>query len=135
MDTPRRKPWIRPALLVGCMYVLVGRLFALPVNDVRAWRLAAWVVSAAIYAAHLGYEWWRLGNSPRSTALHLSAAVAAGAFGLAAAATLHSWLAPSASQPWQFLLALVAWPAGTAPPAFLVAWFASTILTRLHPPR
>lgn len=130
----RRQPWLRQALLVGLVYFLVGKLFALPADNVRAWRLAAWAISAAVYAAHIGYEYWRMGNPPRSTALHVSAAVAVGAFGLAVAATVNSWVTPSTNQPWQFLLALVAWPALTALPAFLVALFAGVVLAKFRPP-
>ncbi len=131
---PRRQRWLRQALLVGVVYFLVGKLFALPADDVRAWRLAAWVVSATVYSAHIGYEYWRMGNSPRSTVLHVSAAVAVGALGLAVAATVNSWLTPSTNQPSQFLLSLVAWPALTALPAFIVAFFAGAVLARFRPP-
>lgn len=134
MNTSRRQPWLRQALLIGVAYLLIGRLFALPADNVRAWRLAAWVISAAVYAAHIGYEYWRLGNPPRSTAFHVATAVAVGAFGLAVAATVNSWLTPSTNQPWQFLLALVVWPTLTALPAFLGAFFASAVLARYRRP-
>jgi hypothetical protein len=133
MNALRRQPWFLTALLVGVVYFLVGELFALPTNDVRAWRLAAWLVSAVVYTAHLGYEYFGLGNSPRSTAVHAATAVAVGAFALAVAATVHSWLVPSTTPSVQFLLALVVWPAVTALPAFLVAYVAVAVLARLRP--
>ena len=133
MKTSRHQHWFLTALLVGVVYFLIGRLFALPTDHLRAWRLAAWVASAAVYAAQLVYEYFRLGNSPRSTALHAATAVAVGGFGLALAATVHSWLVPSTTPPAQFLLALIVWPAATEIPAFLVAYVAVAVLARLWP--
>jgi hypothetical protein len=116
--------------LVGLFYALVGILFAWPVEHVRVWRLAAWVVSAVAYAAHIGYECFRLHSAPRRAALHVAAAVALGALGLAAGANLHSLSMPSTSGHRRLLLiALAAWPAITAVPAFLVALAAATMLS------
>ena len=42
---PGRRAWIPEALIVGGIYLFVGRVFALPADHVRAWRLAAWAVS------------------------------------------------------------------------------------------
>ncbi len=131
MDASPRQPWVRAALLVGVVYFLIGRLFAGPANHVHAWRLAAWVVSGAVYAAHIGYEHFRLRHSPRSTALHAALAVAIGAFALAAAGALHSLLATSVIRP-SWLLALVVWPLATALPAFVVALVAGAALARLR---
>ena len=130
MEASRRQAWVLPALLLGGMYFLIGRVFALPVNHVRLWRLAAWVLSGAAYAAHIGYEHFRLRHSPRSAALHAALAVAIGAFALAAAGALHSLLAASAIRS-SWLLALVAWPMVTAVPAFFVALVAGAVLARL----
>ena len=78
------------------------------------------MISAAVYAFHIGYEHFRVGNSPRVTALHTALAVAVGAFGLAAAANFHEvWAASSYRR--SLALALVAWPVPTALPAFIVA--------------
>jgi hypothetical protein len=122
--------WARAALLAGIAYLIIGRVFAWPTDHVRAWRLAAWVVSGAVFATHIGYEQLRWRHSPLTTALHASLAVAIGAFGLAVAGALNSLRATSAIQPL-WLLALVAWPAATALPAFLVALVASAVLARL----
>ena len=118
-------------ILAGLFYTLVGILFAWPVEHVRAWRLAAWVVSGLAYAAHLGYEHFRLRNPPRRSALHVAAAVALGALGLAVGANVHSLSVPSTPGHRRLLLiALAAWPAMTAVPAFLVALAAATLLGR-----
>src|ERR671938_688271 len=71
-----RQAWLRAALLVGVAYFVIGRVFALPTNDVQLWRLSAWVVSGCAYAAHIAYEHYRLGSSPRVGASHVALAVA-----------------------------------------------------------
>jgi hypothetical protein len=129
MDVSRGR-WIRPALLVGVVYFLIGRGFAAPVTNVQAWRLAAWMLSGVAYATHIWYEHFRLRNPPRSAALHVAAGVAIGAFGLAVAGMIHSLSTTSSIRPVWFL-ALVAWPAFTAVPAFLGALVAAVILRRL----
>src|SRR6266511_5656846 len=81
-------------ILVAVAYGAIGIVFAALAADadhVRLWRLAAWLASAAVAAAHIGYEHYRLRGSPRPTALHAAGAVALGAFGLALAANVH-WL-------------------------------------------
>jgi hypothetical protein len=125
------RAWLPAALLVGAVYLLVGRLFAAPTTHVHAWRLAAWAVSAGAFAAHILYEHFRLRSSTRATALHAAVAVAIGAFGLAVVGMIHSMSTASGIRPaWR--LALVVWPAVTAVPAFLVALVAAAVLTRLH---
>jgi hypothetical protein len=132
VDASGRKLWIRAVLLVGVMYFLIGRGFALPADHVQFWRLAAWVASAAVAAAHICYEHFRLNNSPRATALHAAVAVALGAFLLAVAATVHAAMVPSHAPYWRYLLALVLWPIITALPAFLVALALAALLARLQ---
>lgn len=120
MSVSGRQSWLGTAILVGVLYCVVGIVFALPSHQVRMWRLAAWLLSAALYAAHIGYEHFRLGTSPRATALHTALAAAVGAFGLAVAANCHEvWFAPVYRR--SLALALVAWPVLTGLPAFVVA--------------
>ncbi len=130
MDASGRKSWIRAALLIGVVYFLIGRGFALPADQLGVWRIAAWVASAAVAAAHIGYEHFRLNNSPRAIALHAAIAVAFGAFGLALAANIHDLGSASGYRP-RMLIALVAWPLLTAVPAFIVALAAAAVLARL----
>ena len=137
MDTSSRKPWVRVVILLGIVYSVVGIVFAALANPAvsdkaRVMRLAAWVVSAAVYAAHIGYERFRLGNSPSATALHAAMAVALGAFMLAVSATVHSVMIASHAPHWRYLLALVLWPIVTALPAFLVALVAGAVLAHLQ---
>jgi len=118
-------------VLVGFGYALVGVVFAVPTSHVRAWRMAAWAVSAVGYAAHIAYERFRLQNPAGSAALHVALAVALGAFGLAVGANIHSLSAGSVNQHRQLLLlSLAIWPVMTALPAFLVAFGASVVLER-----
>lgn len=129
VDTSRRRTWVPAALLVGVFYLLIGRVFALPANHVHIWRLAAWMISAGAYAAHIGYEHFKLRSSPRRTALHVAAAVAIGAFALAVAGMIHSLSTTSVIRP-VWLLALVLWPVFTAVPALLGAFAAAALLSR-----
>ena len=126
----RRQDWIRAALVLGAVYFLVGKLFALPAQHVPSWRLAAWLVSACAYAAHIGYEHVRRRLAPHASALHVAVGVAIGAFALALAGMMHSLAAAPAIRP-TWLLALVLWPALTAMPAFVGAWVAAAVLRRL----
>ena len=132
MDKARRQAWIAAAILIGAMYAVIGVVFAWPATHVRAWRLAAWLLSGAAFAAHIGYECFGSRNAPRRAALHVASAVAVGAFGLAVGANIHSLSVASTSQHRRLLLvALVAWPIITGLPAFLVALGASELLARL----
>jgi hypothetical protein len=118
-------------VLIGIGYALVGIVFAVPTSHVRSWRLAAWAVSAVVYAAHIAYERFRLRNSRGSAALHVAFAVALGAFGLAVRANIHSLSTGSADQHrYLLLLSLGIWPVITALPAFLVALGTNVVLGR-----
>ena len=129
MNAARRQAWLRAALLFGAVYFLIGKLFTLPAENVHTWRVAAWLVSGIAYAAHIAYEHFRLRNSPRLAALHVSIAVAVGAVSLALAGMIHSLSTTSAIRP-AWLLALLIWPAVTAVPAFLGALVAEALLAR-----
>ena len=132
MDSTDRRGWIRAALLAGAIYLLIGRLFTQPSENVRAWRLAAWVISGVVYSIHIWYEHFRLGSFHRVTALHVAAGVAIGAFGLAVAGMLHSLSTVSTIRPVWFL-ALLLWPAVTGVPAFLLALVIAALLTHFAP--
>lgn len=131
--------WLGPALLAGSAYAAVGVVFGVLAGAAGShqmtifWRWAAWAVSAALYAAHIGYERFGLRNPTGSTALHVAAAVAIGALGLAVAAGAHALFAPTHQNLRLYVLALVAWPIVTAVPAYLVALFVSAALSRVRP--
>src|SRR5438105_13654375 len=123
----------RAVIFVGIVYFVVGYGSAaldpsIPDRARFAWRLAAWVVSAVVFAAHIGREHSRLSASPRATAMYAAAAVALGGFLLAAVATVHAAAVASHAPYWRFLVALVLWPIITALPAFVVALVAGAVL-------
>lgn len=138
MEMPASRNWLWVAILVAIVYPIVGITFALPTNPsashntVVAWRLAAWLVSATAFAAHLVYEHTRLHNAPLRAALHTSLAVALGGFLMAVWILLHARLSGSTSQSPLAPLALVIFPVVTGVPAFLAAFVTLTILARIR---
>jgi len=125
--------WISNAVLVGLVYAVIGIFFAVPNTLVRAWRLAAWITSALVYATHICYEYFRLRNSSKSTALHVATAAGIGALGLAIGAVVHSLFAPPDYSRLRFALALVLWPLLTGLPAFVVALVITSLLNLFRP--
>lgn len=134
MDTPANPRWLRIAMLFAFVYPVVGIAFAalagLSASHAMlvTWRLAAWLGCAAAFAAHLGYELFRLRSPSLRAALHVSAAVALGAFVLAVWVNIQHWGASSPLAPW----ALVLFPAVTGVPAFAVALVATAGLAWLR---
>jgi hypothetical protein len=129
MDSTSRQSWFRVVVFIGALYALVGITFALPASHARAWRLAAWMVSGAVYVVHLGFERFRLRNSSLISALRAALAAALGALGLAVGAIIHSFSVRSPAQHQRLLLvALLAWPVITGVPAFLVGLGVSGLL-------
>jgi vacuolar-type H+-ATPase subunit I/STV1 len=137
MDASKNKRWLKAVILFGIVYLVVGIAFAelaklSSSNETGAmWRRAAWLVSAAAFVIHIGYEHFRQRNSSRSIAFHASGAAALGAFGLAVAANVHAlWV--GAGNQGLLTIALVAWPALTAVPAFVVALIVANLLARMR---
>jgi len=131
-----RKHWIC-LIIVGIIYAVVGIGFGeiakrVPVDQSRAWRLGAWVASAAVYAGHFGYEQFRIEQRSLKVALHAAIAVGIGGFLLAVAAGAHAIFIGSQAQLWLYGVALIAWPIFTGVPAFVVTLVASALLTRLR---
>ena len=135
MDASDRKRWFRMALLLGAVYFVFGVAFAAfaswsASNSMRVtWNRLGFLTSAVAFAAHIGYEHFRLRNSPLITATHVSMAVALGAFALAVSANVHGYRVGASNQRL-LAFALVAWPAITAVPAFVVALVAAAGLAR-----
>lgn len=94
------------------------------------WRLAAWILSLAAFSGHIAFEQMHLRSAVRPTAAHVAAAVALGAFVLAAAGPVRGhW---GAADFWRAsLLSLPLWPVITGVPAYLVALVAAAVLKRL----
>ena len=125
-------------VLFGLLYLIAGLVFgslagrAASHQWVVLWRLAAWVISALAFGTHILYEQVRLRSSPKVTALYVAAAAGLGAFGLAAAANIHSVTATAPGSSRRLLLALAVWPVMTMLPAFGVALVAAYLLARVR---
>ena len=134
MEASDRKRWRRAAILLGAVYFVFGIAFAALAgssgsNSMReTWNRLGFVASAVAFAIHIGYEHFRLRNSRLTTASHVSIAVALGAFALALNANVHGYRVGSSNQRL-LAFALIAWPAITAIPAFVVALIAAAGLT------
>jgi hypothetical protein len=124
MRASGRQAWLGTTILIGVLYSVICIVFALPTNHVRMWRLAAWAISAIVFAFHIGYEHFRQRNSTGAIALHAALAVAVGALGLAVAANVHE-IVVTPSYRHSLAVALIAWPVLTGLPAFVVALVAA----------
>src|SRR5947207_2221432 len=95
MNESSREHWLRTVIVVALVYVVVGvasSAFAGRTTShqtVVAWRLAAWIISAIAFGAHIWHGRIGFHNSAVTTASHASLAAALGAFGLAVAANVH----------------------------------------------
>jgi hypothetical protein len=125
----RRRRWFIAALLAGLAYIIIGRWFPNPAINARSWRLAAWAISGVVYLGHILYE-RSSGSSARVLATHVATAVAIGGLALAAFGMAHSVAQTSTVRP-EWLISLVAWPAITGIPAFLMALIVASTLERL----
>ncbi|HKN58575.1 MAG TPA: hypothetical protein VJV97_06965 [Gemmatimonadaceae bacterium] len=134
-ESDRRGHWGLTAILFGLVYFVAGIVSgglaaaAASTQGRTAWRLAAWVASAAAFAAHIRYEHVRMRSSPVRTAWHTAAAVALGAFGLAAAANIRAQITLAHARPL-LRLSLLIWPVMSGIPAFVVALAAAAFLAR-----
>ncbi len=130
MDESSRQRWFRVVLLLGALYFVFGVAFAafarwsVSPSMHETWNRLGFLASAIAFALHIGYEHFRLRNSPLITATHVAMAVALGAFALAVSANVHGYRAGSGNK-GLLAFALVAWPALTAVPAFVVALVAA----------
>ena len=122
---------------VGFAYAVVGVGFAAldglagPGPD-RIWRLGAWVVCGALFAAHLIVELLRFESPSLRAALDAALAAAVGGFLLAVWVNLHQhWVAAGQRSPFA-PAALVLFPVVVGVPAFLVALVAGTVVGRFR---
>jgi len=126
-----RSSALRRVLLTGLAYFVIGELFSFLAGAVSgqariAVRLTAWLISAAIFASHIRYEYARMNNPPGATAWRAATAVALGAFGVALVAYVRS-IITSPDHHTSMVLTIIAWPLLAGIPAFLVALVATVI--------
>ncbi|HMJ26387.1 MAG TPA: hypothetical protein VK475_11180 [Pyrinomonadaceae bacterium] len=132
MESDRQR-WFGMVALLGAAYFVFGVAFATFASWAGSssmrenWNRLGFLASAVAFAVHIGYEHFRLCNSPLKTATHVSIAVALGAFALAVKANVHG-LSVGTSNQRLLVVALAAWPLITAVPAFVVALVAAGIL-------
>ena len=130
----RSDRWLALALAASVLYLAAGIVFgtlagAAGLTPMRTvWRATAFLFSGAVFVTHLAVE--RKRRRALASSLHVAAAVAIGAFGLALSANIHGLSEPSANN-FRLILALVLWPLLTAGPAFVVALAATTLGNRL----
>jgi hypothetical protein len=130
---PKGAPIWPRVVLLGLGYFVIGVVTAALSRSAasdqmrQVWRLAAWLVSAALFGRQIWYERVRRGGAAANAALRAALAVALGGFLLAVAATVH-WMSAGAGRPVAHVVALVAWPVLLGLPAFLVAWAAAAVL-------
>src|SRR5258708_27316185 len=134
-----RSTGLRSLPLIAVVYVVVGIVTAhlasaAPSIELRnLWRLTAWVLSLLVFLGHVAHERLRAGNSTKKAALHAAAAVALGAFVLAAVGPVRGYW--DAANFWRAaVLSLSLSPILTGIPAFLAALVAGSILGRLVRP-
>src|SRR6266849_8025684 len=115
MNATDRRRWFRMVVLLGAVYFVFGVAFAAfaswsASNSMReTWNRLGFLASAVAFALHIGYEHFRLRNSPLITASHVSIAVALGAFALALNANVQGLWVGSRNQRL-LAFALLAWP-------------------------
>jgi phosphatidylglycerophosphate synthase len=130
-ETGRLK-WVWVVIIVAAAYLVSGLVSAAlsraaaSAQGREAWRLAAWMISAVAFAAHIRYEHVRLRSTPRTTAFHVALAVGLAGFGLAVSASIHGH---ATNHPFP-ATALVIWPVMTSLPAFVVALVVVVVLSR-----
>ena len=132
MNAAGRLKWFWIVFLVAALYLVSGLVSASLSRSAgssqarEAWRLAAWVISAVAFAAHIWYEHIELRSTPRTTAFHAALAVGLAGFGLAVSASIHGH---ATNHPFP-ASALLIWPVMTALPAFVVALVVAVVLSR-----
>ena len=138
MDESPRRHWFWTAAFFGVVYYAIGVIFAVlaagagSAQSVFAWRLAAYVVSAIAFLFHVRHEYATARSATVTTALHVATGVALGGFFLAVSAMIRAQAA-GVGRMGRYAIALVAWPALTAIPAFVVALAAAALLARTQP--
>ena len=132
----QKRQWLRTVALTGAIYCAIGiglsAFAAWSSSQHVAWNVASFVVSLVVFAVHIGYEHFGIGNRPLIVAWHASLAVALGSFLLAVSANINSLRVANAPH-GLLAMALVIWPLMVGIPAFVVALIAAVALKFIRP--
>src|SRR4051794_29992965 len=134
MRRPMDRRALAALLLAAAAYAAIGVVFAAVANAhgpgpaQRAWRLAAWALSAGVFAVHTWHEHAAGRSAARTVALPVALAVALAGFALAAPVALRAHAA--AGHGALRALALVLWPLLVGVPAYVVALISAALLAR-----
>ena len=118
------------AVLAGLTYIIIGRFFPNPPTNNFWWRLAAWILSAVVFFAHVAFVHFRGRVSAARVARSAALGCAVGGFGLAAWAMAIN-AQRGTMRPGTWGLALVLWPLILAVPGFVVAYTTAVLLQRM----
>lgn len=101
-------------IVAGILYVTLSLAFS---NRSPAWRVACWVLQAAVFAVHIAYERAVRQSTVLATAFRTTLAVALGGFALAA---YQLWRSARLGFP-RSLYVVAVWPIATVLTAFVIA--------------
>ncbi len=123
MDEERRESWLPAALVAAVLYTIIGVATAALARGApghpRAWRLAAWGLSAVVFAAHLWREHRR--SALAAGAWHACLAVMVATAAIAALAIAHNYSLGELRE--MMVFSFVIWPVLTGLASFGVALF------------
>ena len=127
---------MRNAIVAAVAYALVGITTAALAGaagspaGTKGWRLAGWVLSLAVFLAHVVASRRRSTSSPLRAAARVALAVAIAALVLAIVGPVRGhWGEPSTGR--VVLLSVVVWPLMTGLPGFVVAYAAGRLFDRI----
>lgn len=113
------------------LYVVIGLATIAIAKSVAGgarqfWRLAAWLLSLAVFAAQIAYARVREAKPPRNVAAEAAITVAVAVLVLALLGPVRShWTAGDLRR--SALMSVIVWPIATGIPAFFVAWICAAL--------
>jgi hypothetical protein len=136
MHAPSRSSGLRDVVAASLAYVMVGIITAglagaaASLAATKAWRLAGWALSLAVFMVHVVASRHRQPGSPLGAAARVAIAVAVAALVLAIVGPVRGhWGEPAIGR--VALLSVVLWPLMTGIPAFGVAVAVGHVIDRI----
>jgi len=125
-------------MLVGLVYAGLGFVTGELARSAASpqwrnlWRLSAWPLSLIVFGIHFWHERRHSAAPGVGKAVRVGIAAGLGGLFLALIGPVRShWGAPDFGR--AAILSIVLWPFLTGIPAFLLAWFGNSFLTRFRP--